>query len=191
MLSNKITMVVGVVVLIAAVAVGSTLAYYTSSVTSTNVVTMGNVEIRLNGGEEDLEQRVVMPGNVIDLQDPLYVENTGANPAYVRIKAEKYWQNDGASQADDADYIGVQYQLGSGWVEGDGYFYYQQILQPGSQTSPLYDSIILDPAIDNNYIGLTGVANAHAEAIQSDHFEPERDNASNIVSWGNVQIGAE
>lgn len=67
--------------MVAILAVGGTLAYFTSEDQATNVFTMGNVEIDL---EETFKQNSELtPG--LDIEKKVWVENTGSKPAYVRV----------------------------------------------------------------------------------------------------------
>ena len=69
------------VMMIAILAIGGTLAYFTSEDTADNVFTMGNVEIDL---QEDFEQNSnLQPG--LNINKDVRVQNIGTNDAYVRI----------------------------------------------------------------------------------------------------------
>lgn len=97
---KKLTLVVTCIVLVAAMVIGGTLAYFTDSKTATNTFTMGNVNIKLD--ETDIKNpegdRVtsnaydVYPGEVVT-KDPI-VHNTGKNGAYIRATVNVYnWMN--------------------------------------------------------------------------------------------------
>lgn len=94
-MKKKLTLIIVAVVLVAALAVGGTLAYFTGSDQATNTFTVGNVKIDLTeptwlyevdgkpaGGKIDGE--TVYAGEPLE-KDPI-VTNTGANPCFVRIK---------------------------------------------------------------------------------------------------------
>ena len=81
MSKKKIIMMALSIMMVAILAVGGTLAYFTSEDTADNVFTMGNVEIDL---QEDFEQNSnLQPG--LDINKDVRVQNTGTNDAYVRI----------------------------------------------------------------------------------------------------------
>lgn len=107
-MKKKLTLIVVAVVLVAAIAIGGTLAYFTDTDDATNVFTTGNVSIDLlekqrdgEGGFEDFEQGkklVPIVGSAQGEKDehgmPIaanYVDkivsvgNTGTNDAWVRI----------------------------------------------------------------------------------------------------------
>ena len=106
-MKKKLTLVVTCVVLVAAMVIGGTLAYFTDTKTAENTFTMGNVKIKLDEakvvknettGKWDIDEdakRVtgnnygaVYPGAVLP-KDPT-VTNTGTNPAYIRATVTVY-----------------------------------------------------------------------------------------------------
>lgn len=99
-MKKKLTLVVTCIVLVAAMVIGGTLAYFTDTKTAENTFTMGNVKITLD--ETDVKNpegdRVtsnaydVYPGKVVT-KDPI-VHNTGKNGAYIRATVNVYnWMN--------------------------------------------------------------------------------------------------
>ena len=99
-MKKKLTLVVTCIVLVAAMVIGGTLAYFTDTKSATNTFTMGNVNIKLD--ETDIKNpegdRVtsnaydVYPGEVVT-KDPI-VHNTGKNGAYIRATVNVYnWMN--------------------------------------------------------------------------------------------------
>lgn len=99
-MKKKLTLVVTCVVLVAAMVIGGTLAYFTDTKRADNTFTMGNVQIKLD--ETDVKNpegdRVtsnaydVYPGAVVT-KDPI-VHNTGKNGAYIRATVNVYnWMN--------------------------------------------------------------------------------------------------
>nr|MBR4281090.1 SipW-dependent-type signal peptide-containing protein [Clostridia bacterium] len=81
MSKRKILMLALSLCMVAILAVGGTLAYFTSDDSATNVFTIGNVEIDLI---EDYDQNSdLVPG--LKINKDVFVENTGSRPAYVRV----------------------------------------------------------------------------------------------------------
>ena len=99
-MKKKLTLVVTCVVLVAAMVIGGTLAYFTDTQTATNTFTMGNVQIKLDEAvvtkdgdtwtastdrtEKGNNYGDVYPGAVLP-KDPT-VHNRGENSAYIRAK---------------------------------------------------------------------------------------------------------
>ena len=81
MTKRKILLLAMTLCMVAILAVGGTLAYFTAEDSADNVFTMGYVDIEL---EETFEQfSDLVPG--LDINKDVYVKNTGSNPAYVRV----------------------------------------------------------------------------------------------------------
>ena len=81
MTKRKILLLAMSLCMVAILAVGGTLAYFTAEDSADNVFTMGYVDIEL---EETFEQfSDLVPG--LDINKDVYVKNTGSNPAYVRV----------------------------------------------------------------------------------------------------------
>ena len=88
-MKKKLTVVVTAVTLVALIAIGATLAWFTDSKEVTNVVTMGNIKITLEEpifSEENENNTItgVLPNQPID-KDPT-ITNVGNNDAYIRAK---------------------------------------------------------------------------------------------------------
>lgn len=99
-MKKKLTLVVTCIVLVAAMVIGGTLAYFTDTDDATNTFTVGNVKIVLDESQatkgndnkwtSDKDVRVdkntyenIYPGAVLP-KDPT-IHNTGKNDAYVRL----------------------------------------------------------------------------------------------------------
>lgn len=81
MSKRKILILAMSLCMVAILAVGGTLAYFTAEDTAVNVFTMGNVDIEL---VEDYEQGTELaPG--LKINKDVSVKNTGSKPAYVRL----------------------------------------------------------------------------------------------------------
>lgn len=78
---RKILLVASVLMMVAILGFGGTLAYLTDYETATNVFTTGNVDITLNEVFE--EKAKLIPG--IDVEKKVTVTNTGSEEAFVRV----------------------------------------------------------------------------------------------------------
>lgn len=143
---------------------GASLAYFTDTDEANNVFTVGNVQIDLVE-EFDSENAILLPGdeNTNTVNKDAWVDNTGANDAWVRIKvyvpaalsaqilhidlaadADVLWnaalaeENAVAVSDTDSPYFGcVEYT-----------YYYNEILAAGETTQQLLDQVYLDSAVD-------------------------------------------
>ena len=91
-MKKKLTLVVTCIVLVAAMVIGGTLAYFTDTKTAENTFTVGDVKIKLDEAvpgedgkrtEEGVTYTNITPGIAYG-KDPI-VTNTGDNDAYVRL----------------------------------------------------------------------------------------------------------
>lgn len=205
-MKKKLTLVVTCIVLVAAMVIGGTLAYFTDSKTATNTFTMGNVNIKLD--ETDIKNpegdRVtsnaydVYPGEVVT-KDPI-VHNTGKNGAYIRATVNVYnWMNLVAAYYPDfketfpndgykAALNLLVGELGEGWsvvdvVAGDTF----TIGQFDAKFVLKYDGV-LDAGADTTAMFETvtipaGIDNANADNFQSVKVVAQAIQADGFNSW--------
>lgn len=186
MSKRKILLVAAALCILAILAVGGTLAYFTDeSEVKNNIFTVGNVEIKLDEpnwdstGSEDAPE--VYPGEAL-AKDPT-VTNTGANPCFVRVSVNGL---DCLKTEADGDEMLIHVRtgyvvdaLGDDWVlHTDGYYYYTKVLAANADTTPVFDSIVIPTALKNGD-GVTEFnINVKAYAVQAQGAKP---------SWAAVQ----
>ena len=175
-----------VFIAIAVMSISGTMAYFTADSVATNVITAGNIDITLE--EWEVEDQVpynnknkqnIMPGSEID--KIVKVRNHGSNPAYIRVAVEKVIAlADGMEGTADLSLlhcpINTEY-----WIEKDGYYYYQHILEAGEATEPLFEKVIFDKAMGNMYQNCEVTINVKAEAVQSENNEKE--DVTTVTGW--------
>ena len=164
-------------VLIFSVAAAGTYAYLTAQGMAHNVITAGNINITLHDegkqGEtwDDFNKLYptgasVMPGVTVDKR--VYVENTGKNPCYVRVKLTPSavdaggspLATDGQFQLDLASY--AQYWT----MDSEGFYRYNTMLQPGDKTEMLISSVTFDTKMGNTYMNSRFDILVDAQAVQ-------------------------
>lgn len=177
---KKILVLAVSVCLVAILAIGGTLAYFTDTDAKTNTFTVGNVDITLTepnwegSGSEDAPE--VYPGEPL-AKDPT-VTNVGANPCFVRIKVTGLDCLGNAGMITyRTDYVANK--LGDNWVDGgDGYFYYNKVLEAGKTTDALFDQIVIPTGLENGDAETAFNVVVTAEAVQAQGAQP---------SWSAVQ----
>lgn len=185
---RKLILIAVAFVCIVALTAGVTLAAFNSSLTTTNVVTFGNISVELIDIYEKPSEGV-RPGQVID--KVVSAKNNGNNTEYVRIHVEKSWTDNGVVLEDkDPDYIVLNFSNPELWVDGeDGYYYYQKPLEPGETAENLIESFSLPADWDmNGYFSIDGNITVRAEAVQYDNFSPEQNADGDIVGWWDIEI---
>ena len=149
-----------------------TLAFFTDEERADNIITTGDIDIQLNEwtGEVDGEGNKirfedvtgVMPGMTVP--KIVEVENVGDNEAYVRVSVEKSIILAQGGEA-DLDLIGIDFDL-ENWTYKDGFYYYNEALQPGEVTKPLFTGVTFDAAMGNLYQGCEVKVEVSADATQ-------------------------
>lgn len=174
MSKRKILILATTLCMVAILAVGGTLAYFTDTDAAENVFTVGNINIDLI---EQFPKNELMPG--LDVKKDVRVKNTGDNPAYVRVhiaipelldsgspefaayKNTLHFNFDSESTAEgqwswNANKDGANYpENGGNWnfytetIDGIAYnvyvVTYESILAPGVQTrTAAMDNVYLD-----------------------------------------------
>ena len=145
---------------------------YSNSVytkTSTNVITASSVDVTLHektasGEAYPSEPVVIMPGDVVSKR--VTVENTGNNPAFLRIKLTP-GVNDTSLSAADCIHVDINR---TDWTLQDGYYYYNKILQPGQTTPVLFTQVtFVGDKVTNEYLGKMFSLDVAVQAVQSEH----------------------
>ena len=180
MSKRKILALASAVCMVAILAIGGTLAYFTDKDDATNTFTVGNVDITLTepnwegSGSQDAPE--VYPGEPL-AKDPT-VTNDGANPCFVRIKVEGLDCLGNAGMITyRTDY--VTDKLGDNWVKHtDGYFYYNKVLAVGAKTEALFDQIVIPTGLENGDAETEFNVVVKAEAVQAQGAK---------ASWSAVQ----
>lgn len=171
-MKRKLAIVFGLMAVLSVISTG-TLAYFTTTVTTDNVVTAGNMELEIHDKITDTDEdfsieKAVMPGDVIG--ETVTVENTGGHPLYLRIKLTK-GVNDENLTADnclamDIDTTVWEYREDN----GEWYYYYKEVLGAGETTPPLFTEVrIVGTEVDNRYRGKDFKVNISAYAVQSEN----------------------
>ena len=155
---------------------GSSLAYFTDTDHADNTFTVGNVDIKLtepNWTKDDHE--AVYPGEPL-AKDPT-VTNIGDNPAVIRVKVTKPGYVH--TRVGDSD-AGLD-KVDADWKLVDGYYYYTKVLAtdqnantslPNEVTTALFDYIVLDKSVENDFSGAIQNVQIDVEAVQAQGIMP-------------------
>ena len=146
-----------------------TLAYYATIGKATNVVTSGDIQLRIHektadGSDFPSEGVYIIPGDIVSKQ--VSVENVCDHPFYLRVKLVSGSTNEALS-ADDCLKLDIDTQ---NWTYLDGYYYFNRILQPGETTPTLFTQVeIVGSKVDQSHIGSTLSLTVNAYAVQSEN----------------------
>lgn len=181
MKNKKLISMVVAIALVAVIGVGATLAYFTDKEETTNVITMGHVDIDLDEpnyeGDDNNEVKDIEPGQEIT-KDPTITVVEGSQDAYVR--ATITYGN--LTEAQIAD---LAIEINDGWYfnEEDNYYYFNAKLAEG-ESATLFDKVVIPETWGNAEADLSFTITVNAEAIQADNFEPTwNEDGTLIVAW--------
>lgn len=147
-----------------------TLAYFTAEDIAHNVITSGAIHIKLLEWKDEAkttpfpEEGIhgVMPGT--DITKIVEVKNTGSNSAWIRVKVEKEIVLTDGSEP-DLGLMTLDFDETS-WEYKDGYYYYNEALEPGEVTAPLFATVSFDADMGNAYQNSTASVKVTAYATQ-------------------------
>lgn len=175
-MSKRLILSIGAVVLVAAVAIGATYAYFTADTTAANVVTIGNVNIEAVLADTSTKQ--VTPGQQFPV-NRVTVKNRGNNPAYIRIQLRP--TADAGNYRDD---LIVVHSGGSLALSTDNWYHYKTIVKPGESVDFTGLATLKETVKASDMTG--GVRLEYfVEAIQSDHIGLD---SQGYPQWPNVEI---
>ena len=166
-------LLIAVVAILLTVLTQPTLAYYTIIGTATNVVTSGDIRLQIHektadGSDFPAEGVYVIPGDIVSKQ--VTVENVCTHPFYLRVKLVGGATNQ-ALTPEECLKLDIDTNH---WTYADGYYYYNQILQPGKTTPALFTQVeIVGDKVDRSHIGSTLSLVVNAYAVQSENNPAE------------------
>lgn len=148
-----------------------TIAYFTAHGTASNVITSGNVGMKLHDETTDGEAfpqdgiNGVMPGDTVD--KIVYVENSGDNAFYTRIKLiNTIHPGDGVDSELSFDCIHLNIDTENWSLASDGWYYYQSALEKSSNSKPLFTKVTFEPGVGNDYMDANIKIEVIAQAVQ-------------------------
>ena len=149
------------------------LAFYTTIGKATNVVTSGNIRLKLHektadGSDFPEEGVYVIPGDLVSKR--VSVENVCDHPFYLRVRLVSGTTNE-ALTPEDAMRIDFNTE---NWTFEEGYYYYNRVLEPSEMTEPLFTQVeIVGSRVDRSHSGSTLSLEVIASAVQSENNPAE------------------
>jgi len=217
-MKKKIFTMAGALALVAAIGVGSTLAYFTDNAEATNVVTTGHVDIELlenNEITEGLEFSKVVPGEVLKKNVDIKV-NAGSRDCFIRVKAVSAWDNENikveipvcVSGWDSEKNVRVTNEMtditdlywaenaNTGWIKSDEYWYFCEKKDnsfalkavKAEETVDFFSTVTIPSEWNNTVADETFKINLVAEAIQADNLNPDYKTTGTDLSFWGVTI---
>ena len=166
-------LLIALAAILATVLTQPTLAYYTTIGKATNVVTSGDLKLKIQektaDGSDFPEKGVyVIPGDIVSKQ--VSIANVCGHPFYLRVKLVSGTTNE-TMTPEDCLKLDIDTQ---NWTLLDGYYYYNHILQPGETTTTLFTQVeIVGSKVDQNHAGSVLSLTVNAYAVQSENNPAE------------------
>ena len=183
-MKKKLFAMAALVLLLTGVVAG-TVAYFTRSMQTHNVITTGNIEIDLvetmleNGEEVPYpEDRVpgLMPGTTTS--KIVRVHNIGPNPAWVRVKVAVKINDRLVDVSAEDSVLDIDFDTTGAWQQHGNYWYYTGKLEVKNNlrddwytVTPLFTSVKLLEETDNDYQNAEIRIDITAEGIQTQNNE--------------------
>ena len=145
------------------------IAYYSTIGKATNVVTSGNVKLKIHertdqGTEFPSEGVYIMPGDVVSKE--VSVENICKHPFYLRVKVVS-GVNSKELSAEDCFKLNIDE---ANWTYMDGWYYYNGVVEPGEMTPNVFTKVeIVGDKVDTSYLGKTLTLTVAAHAVQTEN----------------------
>jgi len=163
--------------------VQASVAYYSTTGTATNIVTSGNIRMKIlettDQGTPFPDNGIyVIPGDVVG--KAVSVENICDHPFYLRVKIVCGMDSQELS-AEECFKLNINLK---DWELHDGWYYYTGILQPGETTSYVFSQVeIVGSKVDTNYIGKTLKLSVKAQAVQSENNPVAEGKTYTAAGW--------
>ncbi len=160
-----------------------TLAYYQTIGKSTNVVTTGDIELKIHektdaGTDFPKDGVYVLPGDIVSKQ--VSIENVGGHPFYLRVKLLTGTEAEGLS-SEDCLKLNIDETK---WTLKDGWYYFNGIVEPGTITPNIFSHVeIVGSKVDSSYIGHTLTLTVSAHAVQSENNPIQNNDYSTASGW--------
>ncbi len=158
---------ISLAVIVATFFTQGSVAFYTANGTATNVVTAGDVTLEIieqhGDGSFPADGVYIMPGKLVSKK--VWVKNICGHPFYLRVKLT----NGIDDAALSADCFEIDFNTTDWTLYEDGYYYYNNVLGVGEETTRLFEEVKIAGKMDNAYLGKTLTLTVDAEAVQSEN----------------------
>lgn len=196
---KKRILLLATVAVLAAIAVGGTVAYFTGADQVHNVITTGSVDIELiektidQGGavvdfpEEGVKD--VLPGTAVS--KIVSVRNDGEATAWIRISVEQAIRNAAGEplplelEADGETIPVMTVRVDDEkWICHDGFYYYVEPVEPGAHTTTLFEEVFFAEQMGDEYQDCTANIIVSAQAVQTANNPiPAGGNVTDVKGW--------
>ena len=171
---KKKILVCALIAICLSIAAYGTVSFFTHEDTATNVVTMGNIKIEVKELTVTNDKAVpvnsddeigIVPG--IEVSRIVLVENVGNNDAWIRIQVQTAIELAGGVEG-ESDLSLIELDINTEfWTLKDGYFYYNEKLEPSQTTKPLFTTVKFSETMGDLYQESTATIAVYVQATQT------------------------
>lgn len=170
---KRILIVISVFAVLISLGFGGTWAYFTAKRNTRNVVTTGNIKLKILEWKDEAmtvpfrteDRPVVVPGSKSG--KVVQAENTGSHDAWVRFRLNRKIRLRSGVMAEDASSVRLVLNH-EDWIAGeDGFCYYKRVLRPGERTEPVMTGIALDQQMTNEFAESQIIVDVKLYGVQS------------------------
>lgn len=186
-MKKKMALALGGVALVATLAIGGTLAYFTDTDAAANVFTMGKVGIDLTEDsdsdkvvditEEGITYDDIVPGDVVSKRPTISVD-ADSQDCYVAATIEV------SASSEDLDVSEVSFDVDTTkWTLVNGVYYYNEKLSANDSVD-LFTETTIPTGWENEFAGQTFTVSIKAYAIQAENVSLVNEDGS-VNEWVN------
>lgn len=168
-----------VIAIMLAILAAGTIAYFTAEGRAHNVITTGSINITVveqqkgeNNTTVDYPKAPitnVVPG--AEISKIVTIRNDGKSTAWIRVKVGTEIELVGGDEA-NTSLVMLNFD-DRNWTKKDGYYYYNNPVDPTKSTTALFDTVKFDSQMGNEYQNCTVNINIYAQAVQTANNYPE------------------
>lgn len=158
-------------------------AYYTTTATATNVITMNGLELKIHettdqGTPFPTSGVYIIPGDVVSKQ--VSVENTCDEPFYLRVKVVGGIDSQPLTPV-DCFALNID---STNWKLVDGWYYYKEALAPHTITPEIFTHVeIVGSKVGNEFLDKTLTLTVVAQAVQEKNNPITNNDTSTAQGW--------
>lgn len=118
-----------------------------------NVIMVGDIDVKLYEQDQkgrDVSNKAVAVSRGCTVDRIVFAENTGDQPAFVRISVESVFLDGETGLETETDKINLIFNEDTRWIYEDGWFYYSEVLMPGDKTAPLLSAVHFSDALNES-----------------------------------------
>ena len=180
MKKRKTTILIAFAAVLAILGITCSLAFYVASTDTRNLITFGNLELKINETELDSQgneiafdaSKKVKLNKKNQLSRIIRFENIGDEPMYIRACLSLPGVDMNGRPLGELDEVTAYTLNENDWIYKDGWYYYKEVLEPESESEALITGVEFDiNQISSRYNGGDFDLDVYVQGVQSKNNE--------------------